>query len=449
MGNHNYFDIISILSGILWLAIIIIFISWIYAVKIKEEANNRLFIPTIIFKIISALGFSFIYLFYYQGGDTFAYWDGATALNNLLLESPADYLWEMLNPSNAINQRLHFNSITGYPPSWIYKEPESFFVSKMLSVLAFITFNSYWATTILLATIGGGISWYFFQIIRKLRLHKDSILAFGLLFLPSVSFWCFGISKDTFVYLAFILLCSNIVLLFLLGEKLIFSRLLIIIICTFLIYNTRIYVLVAMFPALVIAFSTHIGQKNRQNKIKKFSLKALFYLISATFLTLYIQFSSGVADFERTLANLFVIQQDFSQNTTYGLLRYTIFLEDSSAQSIILSIPSAVLAAIYRPYPWEALNPVLLLNGIESLIFVLLTIQFLSKSSKEKIKIISQSELLTFSLVFIIILGFSVGFTSGLFGVLVRFKAPILPFFILLIGISTNVKKEQGNKELS
>jgi hypothetical protein len=37
------------------------------------------------------------------------------------------------------------------------------------------------------------------------------------------------------------------------------------------------------------------------------------------------------------------------------------------------------------------------------------------------------------SLVFSLILGFFAGYTSGLFGVLVRFKAPLLPFLFLVL----------------
>ncbi len=449
MENLNHFDLISILSGIIWLLLTVLFVSWFYFAKIQSIKNNKYFLSSIFFKILAALGFSFIYLFYYQGGDTFAYWDGAVKLNNLFWESPKDYLWEMVNPSDIFNQRLHFNSTTGYPPSWIYKEPESFFVSKVLSFFSFITFNSYWATTIILATIGGGISWYFYYILSKLNLHKDSVIAFAVLFLPSVSFWCFGISKDTVVYLALILLCSYLVKTFLLKEKLSVSRAILMLFCVFLIYHIRIHVIVAMFPALILAFGSHITRKIHDNRIKKFSIRLLLYMISAGFLLFYIQASSGGGDLQKIMDDLIIIQQDFAQNTTYGDKRYTIFMQDYSVQSILLSIPSAILAAIYRPYIWEALNPMLLLNGLESLVLIYLTFQFITDSFTEKVKIIRQNELLNFSLIFILIMGFSVGFTSGLFGVLVRFKAVVLPFFILLIGISTKVDRVNQDKEFN
>jgi hypothetical protein len=48
---------------------------------------------------------------------------------------------------------------------------------------------------------------------------------------------------------------------------------------------------------------------------------------------------------------------------------------------------------------------------------------------------IRKNEFLLFSLVFILIIGFMAGFTSILFGVLVRIRAIILPFVYLILTV--------------
>ena len=48
------------------------------------------------------------------------------------------------------------------------------------------------------------------------------------------------------------------------------------------------------------------------------------------------------------------------------------------------------------------------------------------------------------SIIFALILGFFAGYTSGLFGVLVRFKAPLLPFLYLVL----NYKIENENEKV-
>ena len=51
----------------------------------------------------------------------------------------------------------------------------------------------------------------------------------------------------------------------------------------------------------------------------------------------------------------------------------------------------------------------------------------------QSLRTIRNNELLMASLIFSLILGFFAGYTSGLFGVLVRFKAPLLPFLFLVL----------------
>ncbi|NQY68575.1 MAG: hypothetical protein HRT72_12750, partial [Flavobacteriales bacterium] len=153
-------------------------------------------------KIVSSVGFALFYIFYYGGGDTTAYYDGATTLNNLFLESP-ELFFENLTTEPDFNSIGHyFDAKTGYPPSWIYKESEGFFVCKLLSFLTFFTFKSYLASTIIISAFATISSWRLFSLVREYKFCNEKYLALGILFLPSVNFWCSGISKDTVVLIA-------------------------------------------------------------------------------------------------------------------------------------------------------------------------------------------------------------------------------------------------------
>ena len=54
-----------------------------------------------------------------------------------------------------------------------------------------------------------------------------------------------------------------------------------------------------------------------------------------------------------------------------------------------------------------------------------------------------QSEFLVFAFIFSVLLAFMVGLTSGLLGVLVRFKAPLLSFFLLILTVDIPVKVDE------
>ncbi len=443
MINLEHFDVFSVISGLLWLIIIVLISAWHYS-GIRTEKHARYFLPTVYFKIFAALGFSSIYLFYYSGGDTFAYWDGAVNLTNLFYDSPLEFMSEMWHESNLTDLKLRFNERTGYPPGWIYREPESFFVSKVLFFICLITFKSYWAGTFILAYLSARISFSLFTVLRQLNLHSDRLIAFAVLFIPSVSFWCTGISKDTIVYLALILFTREVISLYYLKSKFNWRSALFLAIGLLLIFKIRIYVLVAMTPAFLVAYTRVIHINNRTNQLRRVALKTLFYSLGIVTLVVYTRVSSG--GMNRMIEEIIETQQDFANNPIYGNNRYDIQLNDYSLTSVALSVPNAIIAAIYRPFLWESGNIMLLLNGLEGAVLLFLTIQFFTSRLKDKIVAIRNSELLVFSLVFVLIMGFSVGFTSGLFGVLVRLKAVILPFFILLMGLQL-VDNESETKQ--
>ena len=100
---------------------------------------------------------------------------------------------------------------------------------------------------------------------------------------------------------------------------------------------------------------------------------------------------------------------------------------------MIRAFPISVFYGIYKPFIYEALSPTLILNGLESSILVFMTLNFLFVGNFfKKIKRVSSNEFLIFAFVFVILIGFMAGYTSVLYGVLVRIRAPLLPFLFLI-----------------
>jgi len=138
------------------------------------------------------------------------------------------------------------------------------------------------------------------------------------------------------------------------------------------------------------------------------------------------------------------MQQDFRTNKIYGASKYDIGLTDASPSGMLSAMPVSILAGIYRPFVWEALSPTLFLNGLESLFFMYLTALFFFKGNlRKKIQKIRQHEFLIFALFFMLMMAFMAGFTGVLFGVLVRFKAPALPFLVILLTSSIAQKNDK------
>jgi hypothetical protein len=110
------------------------------------------------------------------------------------------------------------------------------------------------------------------------------------------------------------------------------------------------------------------------------------------------------------------------------------------------AMPISIYTAFYRPYLWEADSLFVRISAIETFLFLILTISFLFKIRFGfSISHLKDNELLVASIIFSLILGFFAGYTSGLFGVLVRFKSPLLPFLFMFL-VSKNTQK---NEELN
>lgn len=443
MNISNHFELISIFSGLLWLVICVMVMAWYRSGK--EGSEWKLFFPSFLAKIAGGLAFSFIYIFYYQGGDTLAYWDGATILNRLFWSDFGAFVTEMFSSVDEYASFENYNNESGYPPGWIYREAESFFVCKVYAILSFFTLKSYWAMTVISSTILSMAFWSLYLNLLKTGISFSKNFGYFFLFIPTPIFWCAGVSKDTVVLICVLGLIVQAIK-FIYFKKRGFLLLLMSLLYIYLIFKIRPFIFAGIASGAFIALTARFNKERIKSQIQRISLKTIFYLLSISiFLILLQTYSQNI---NQVYDEVLVIQQDFASNQTYGDKRYTIGPQIVSFTGFIQAFPLSVIAAVYRPYIWEALSPLLLLNGIEGLILIFLTWKLFAEGFKEKLKTIRSNEVIMFSLIFILVLGFSIGFTSGLFGVLARLKSVILPFvlMVLLVRPSTQseIKKDVG-----
>ena len=98
---------------------------------LNNKSHYKYYTLNVYFKLFLGLMYGAVYMFYYEGGDTIAYFRGGEALNNLLWESPRLFWEELINEPVYNGFYSKYNATTGHPPGWIYRDPNSFFVSKI------------------------------------------------------------------------------------------------------------------------------------------------------------------------------------------------------------------------------------------------------------------------------------------------------------------------------
>lgn len=436
----EFFGIVDFISFIGWLVIFII-VAQIILIQNKEKSAYKYFLPHFYWKTTLSVAFALTYTLYYNGGDTTAYHQGAVTLNRLFFESPVDYLQEIISTPSRTNIPSYFNHATGRPPEWIYPEANSWVVCKIASFFSFFSFGSYLTLNLFFGVISTWISWKFFIFLDNNTRIKTRYLALACLFIPSVGFWCSGLMKDTIVMCAILLSIMSFFKLFKRNYIHFYRTLFTFVLANYFLFITRPFVLIGIFIPFFILIILRLNKD--KPVLVRFLTRTVGILFALVCLIVYLR-SSELGEFssDQILDTAKVIHSDFKVNERYTGKRYDLGLNDFSPTSLVLAIPGAIVATLYRPFLWEFEGPLMFIIGIESLFFIYFTVRFFLVNRRvASLSILYKKELLLFALLFILIFGYFVGFTSGLFGVLARLKAPALPFFLLLL-FSRDQKEE-------
>ena len=108
---------------------------------------------------------------------------------------------------------------------------------------------------------------------------------------------------------------------------------------------------------------------------------------------------------------------------------------------LISKFPQAVNVTLFRPYIWEAGNPVMFLAFLEASAFLYFSIILIFIRPIWAYRKITANPYITFALVFSLIFAFGVGFTSYNFGALVRYKIPCLSFYAMVLAYLYGIRK--------
>lgn len=438
LPNITFYDLLIFMA---WAMIIFTLFVIFYKPKLGEKS---FFVSGLFFRIIGGFLFGLVYVYFYQGGDTTAYYDGAICLNKLMFNDPLAYFKEIFGSQDIAGYYQTYSVKTGYPPIWIYREPQGFFICKVSSLFTLLSFGSYWVANLLISSIVFIVVWKLYNLILRYNIIKPFHLAIALFFLPSVVFWCSAISKDAFIFIAYIYLTYKSFKWLSFKEKPKLYSWIFIIFSLICLISIRSFMFLAfILPLFLIIIKIYSG-KISSNFFRIF-IRFLALGVTITFLFFFLR-SSSASIVTENLNELEIIHNDFVNNDSYGDNKYELNIPEFTLVNLILVIPQALNASFFRPFVWEAHSVFMLLSSMEGLFFLFLTIRLIFyKNSRYRMKSIINNDILLFMLIIVFILGFIVGISSILFGVLVRFKTILIPFLaiILLSNLSGNRTKNE------
>ena len=437
MGYYSLLDI----PLFLFYMLLIFLIAWNHQNKrATTNPTYRYFMSGMAAHIVGAASFCLIYTFYYSGGDTLNYHDSSQAMINLFFTDPGSF-WGAWLFENTPERHAAFNEVTGYPQYWD-DDTNAFNVVRLIIPLELISFRSYLITSMLLSVITYLGSWRLYQMFYGL--YPSLYKGFGIviLFAPSVLFWGSGILKDTFTFAAMCWFTYAFYELFMRYKRSLWY-------VTYFVLSIMVlllikpYIFIGLFPAMLIwKLSSTI--KKLPNLFTKVLVTPIIMgggIIIGT--SVWIAVSGGLGKYstvEGIINKAHVSQSDLKQDHYEGN-SFDIGDYDPTLSGMLSKSPSAMMAGLFRPFLWESKNVVMMISGLENFVLIVFFVVVLLKSPYRFISTIVNQPTVLFCFTFVIIFSFAIGISTSNFGALVRFKIPLIPFFLCGLLIINNSKK--------
>jgi hypothetical protein len=420
------------------------FIVLFYIIRVKANLQKdpkirMLYFRAFYFKMIYVFIFVLLTEFYFKGGDTGLFYQATQDLRAAVKADPANFKLAMLTPKLTYKSPLFdFFYYDGYVDDLTYNymlSQANFAPAKIALIPSYLFGNSYLCICMLFG---------FFALGGVIRLFKTFYyyypgqyreLAFACLFLPSVCYWSSGLLKDPITFGCIGYISYAFLNIFVKKKKFIIS-LVWIIVCGFVLYIIKVYILLVLVLALLIwqfaEFNKLIQNRTLRNIFAGMTfagsigvgLLLMNYLTSMEAAQQYqLDKIAGNAEYQREMYSLIAKQTGGSDS------HFTI-----NTSNPVFMVFGGITATFYRPFLWEINSPIALLSALESSMFLFLTLLFIYKNGIKSFFTIPFSDpRILMCFIFAFVFAVAVGISSANFGALSRYKIPCMPFYLMMI----------------
>lgn len=415
-------------------------------IHFKTAPEYRYYLWGFLAKLAGGLAFSLIYFYYYAGGDTISYFFSGVAMRNMAFTDPAEYFREMFG-DNTMRAWSMYTMEMGRPYQYVFFDERTFQVVRVASVLAILTYKSYLVSTMIIASLSFFGIWACYRTFVSYFPQLSNKLAIAFLFMPSTLFWGSSIMKDTFTFSAACLWVHAVDEVFFKRRDQIWKSV-VLVLCGLVMVMTKPYVFMVLLPATLLWLFYFRVSRIRSILVKFFIVPLMgLALVSLSIFALG-QMSDELDKFalDEALQTIQVTQGDLMNQETYGANSFNVGTFDGTWIGVLKKFPVATIAALFRPFVWEAGTFTMMVSALENLWVLGLTLLVLWRAGPFYFfRCIGSNPLLLMSMTFALIFAFTVGVTTPNFGALVRFKIPMIPFYIsglFIIDYLVKLKKD-------
>ncbi len=426
----------------------------VFAIAYRYKNNHKqdhyvYFIPALACKIFGGTCLCFIYTYYYtEGGDVTNYYYTSCTYINVLLDGEFSKFFDLLSFSST--DGISFITTTGKYGNICFSTADTYalFTVRLTLLFCLLGCKSFIASTILLSSFSFIGLWKLYGVFIDHFPELKKQFAIAIFFIPSVFFWGSGILKDTYSLSAVGFYTYAFYKFLILKDKKI-KYLLLLLTSALIIILIKPYIFFALAPGSII-WNYFYKIKSIKNPLLRVMSIPIILVLIGTIVTLGLQFFGkylGEYNLDNVLVKAVKTQQDLIRSQ-YGGNNYDIGEFEPTLNGISSKIPAALNMALFRPFIWDARNPVMLISGLENLfmlgfsIFIVIKVKFTTL-----IKSLFSHPLLIFSFLFALFFAFSVGLTTANYGALVRLKIPCIPFYLSSLFILYHLNRQSFKRK--
>ena len=376
-------------------------------------------------KVLTGIALYSIYTYYYTDrltADIFKYFDDGAILRDLARNDFSSFFSLFFGlECQTIECQETLDSMRFWSKSYnfgLFNDNQT--IIRLNALIHFISFGNYQIHNILfnfLSFMGLIAIWKFLK--AKFPVKKWMLILCLFLF-PTVLLWTSGVLKESILIFAL----GFFLYFFFVKEGLKYKGMAIIFLA--LLFGIKPYVIISLLPGFVILALLKIPNWK--------PVKALIIgLVLTIGLGLLIHFFSPMKVMDLVLDK----QQVFSilaKANDAGSLYY--FPEMKSYSDLFIYAPLAFFNTLFRPFIWEANGMFSVLAALENLLIIAFLFVLVFAFKKRKLE---KWEL--FLILFIAVLSVLIGLTTPVFGAMVRYKMPLMPFLLILIFMRINYQK--------
>lgn len=397
-----------------------------------DELSTKWFLSAFALKFLFSVILTLIYTYYYTDrstSDIYKYFDDSKILFDALKTKPLDYVKMMCGIDN---NTAYFNE-TYYNKMYFWYRAfnsnlfsDSHIIIRFNAFVRLFSFGNFYVHNVFINFISLLGLTAIFKFFKPFFKNNSKVLFYAIFLIPSVLFWGSGLLKEGLILFGLGFLLLSVQQLFV---KIKWYYFLLIIISVVILLYTKLYVLAAL-SIPILAYIIH-----KKLLPTKPLLSYLYSTIGlSAFVTAIVLFTKKYSPFDIIIdkhSEFMRYVQHVPTNSSFDLPQLTNWF------SIIKYTPNAWLNTFIRPYLWESYSPFVLMSSLENLLFIgLLALVFIFP--KRDKKLVFQ---ILFCLIFVFTLFTIIGLMIPIFGALVRYKVPALPFLAIALLMLIDVEK--------